>query len=75
MDPFNQLINQIDKLLDENNNDSNKVENIIINNHNYSKLDMDEKQILNETIKDKIDLKMKNSKEKLNFLRINYVIL
>ena len=35
MDPFNQLLSQVDKLLIEHRQDINKVENIIINHYNY----------------------------------------
>jgi hypothetical protein len=63
MDPFNQLLSQVDKLLIEHNNDSNKVENIIINHYHYNKLDMDEQDIVITTIKEKTTMKSKKNTE------------
>lgn len=54
MDMMYDLINLIDNLLDINNNDVNKVENIIINHEYYNKLDMDEQILVIDTIKEKI---------------------
>lgn len=55
MDPIFILLDKIDNLINEN-VDVNKIENIITSDVYYNKLDMDEQMIINETLKEKIDL-------------------
>ena len=49
-----ELINLIDKQLDNYNNDIDKVENFIINHVYYKKLDMDEQIVVIDEVRDKV---------------------
>lgn len=65
MDPMHKLINMIDELLDSNNNDQNKVENLIVSNPLYKCLDMDEQFIVAESIAEKVISKSKPKKSNI----------
>ncbi len=64
MDPMHKLIDNIDYLLQSNNDDVNKVENIIVNMKEYNNLDSIEQELVMDCIKEKVsNKKNKNNDE------------